>query len=207
MIQKLWTHHGADLWGLCGVFNEGIMTLLIYSPQKCQPRFKMAHSSLKAPTYGAREPLSAWARRFTMAARTAKRCAAPGRLPGSLMKDEDRPLQIAGEIRTIFPRMKSQELFSALMQAAFKLVSVHLGEEKDQSMLTDRKGVRKRLTVSGLAARVGMSRAARHSAWRKKVPEDTIGDFLRHLEGVGQAPSAKDRKSAAVRRFDECENS
>ncbi len=59
------------------------MMLLIYSLQKCQPRFKMAHSSLKAPPYGAREPLSAWARRFTIAARTAKRWAAVGQIPGA----------------------------------------------------------------------------------------------------------------------------
>ena len=43
----------------------------------------MAHSSLKAPPYGAREPLLAWARRFTMATRTAKRGAAAGQIPGA----------------------------------------------------------------------------------------------------------------------------
>jgi hypothetical protein len=43
----------------------------------------MAHSPLKAPPYGAREPLSAWARRFTIAARTAKRWAAAGQIPGA----------------------------------------------------------------------------------------------------------------------------
>ena len=59
------------------------MMLLIYSLQRCQPRFKMAHSSQKAPPYGAREPLSAWARRFTIAARTAKRWAAAGQIPGA----------------------------------------------------------------------------------------------------------------------------
>jgi hypothetical protein len=125
---------------------------------------------------------------------------------GSLTKDEDRPLLIAGEIRKIFPRIKSQELFSALMQAAFKLVSVQLDEEKEQSILTDRKGVRKRLTVSGLAAGLGMSRAALYSAWRKKVPVLTIGDFLRHLEGVGQAPSAEHRRAPTAQRFEDCEN-
>ena len=251
----------------------------------------MAHSSLKAPPYGAREPLSAWARRFTIAARTAKRWAAAGQIPGaqkvgqrwyvrrskaadrfgarfrrqpwsiseltewdrsialsgmdvlecpsnplrqsiwdspeflpavllliqanpelnytlgSLMKDEDRPLQIAGKIRTIFPRMKSQELLSAFTQAAFKLVPVDRDEQSDKSVLTDRKGVRKRLTVSAFAAALGVSRAAVYSAWRKKVPKRTIGEFLRHLEGIGQAPSAEHPKAPIARRLEECENS
>jgi hypothetical protein len=126
---------------------------------------------------------------------------------GSLMKDEDRPSKIADKIRAIFPRKKNQEVLSAFIQAAFKLMPAHPDEEKDQSILTDRKGVRKRLTASGLAAGLGMSRAALYSAWRKKVPKHTIGDFLRHLEGVGQAPSAEHQKAPNARRFGDCENS
>jgi hypothetical protein len=126
---------------------------------------------------------------------------------GSLMKDEDRSSKIADKIRAIFPRKKNQEVLSAFIQAAFKLMPAHPDEEKDQSILTDRKGVRKRLTASGLAAGLGMSRAALYSAWRKKVTKRTIGDFLRHLEGVGQAPSAEHQKAPNARRFGDCENS
>jgi hypothetical protein len=43
----------------------------------------MARSPLKAPPFGVREPLSAYARRFRIPARTAKRWAAEGRIPGA----------------------------------------------------------------------------------------------------------------------------
>jgi hypothetical protein len=123
------------------------------------------------------------------------------------MKDEDRPLLIAGKIRTIFPRMKSQELLSAFTQAAFKLVPLDRDEQSDKSVLTDRKGVRKRLTVSAFAASLEVSRSAVYSAWRKKVPKHTIGDFSRHLEGVGQEPSAEHQKAPTAQQFGDCENS